>query len=39
MQEENVVEQYHARTINKSRFADPHLATALQGRFLVNPSK
>jgi hypothetical protein len=34
MQEENMVEHNYAVTINESQPADPHLATALEGRFV-----
>jgi hypothetical protein len=34
MEDENVVQYHHARTINESHSSEPHLATALEKCFL-----
>jgi len=39
LQEDNVVEDCHASTINKSQPAYPHLATAMEASFIGNHDK
>jgi hypothetical protein len=39
LQEENVVEHRHVWTIHETQPADPHLATALEKRFVGNRGK
>jgi hypothetical protein len=39
LQEDNVVEDCHASTINKSQPAEPYLATAMEASFVGNHDK